>query len=82
MANYERWAAWQLAYNLTLDVYRVTTNFPVSERYGLTSQMRRASFSIIANIAEGSARRGSRELRRFLDVALGSLAELDCGLRL
>jgi four helix bundle protein len=50
--------------------------------YGLTSQTRRAAFSVVANISEGSAKRGRRELRRYLDITLGSLAELTCALRL
>lgn len=82
MANFERWAAWRKSYELTLQVYRVTASFPKHELYGLTSQMRRAAFSVASNIAEGAAKRGSRELRRYLDIALGSLAELACGLRL
>ena len=57
-------------------IYRETVAFPKEERYGLTSQARRAAFSAAANIAEGSARRGSREFRRFLEISLGSLAEL------
>jgi four helix bundle protein len=82
VATYERWAAWRKSYELTLAVYRVTASFPKYELYGLTSQTRRAAFSISANIAEGAAKRGPRELRRYLDIALGSLSELSCGLRL
>ncbi len=63
-------------------IYRATRGFPNEERYGLTSQARRASFSIAANIAEGSAKRGPREFRRHLDIALGSLAEIAYILRL
>jgi four helix bundle protein len=50
--------------------------------YGLTSQVRRAGYSASANIAEGAAKRGPREFRRFLDISVGSLAELSVGLRL
>jgi len=63
-------------------VYRATNAFPSEERYGLKSQARRAAFSAAANIVEGSAKRGSREYRRFLDIAIGSLAELSYTLRL
>jgi len=79
---YERFQAWKLSYQLTLEVYRVTATFPKHELYGLTSQSRRAAFSVVANIAEGSAKRGSREFRRYLDIALGSLSELSVALRL
>lgn len=82
MAPYERLDAWKLAYMLALEVYRVTRDFPKHEMYGLTSQIRRAAFSVVFNIAEGSAKRGPREFRRYLDIALGSLAELTCALRL
>ena len=54
----------------------LTSAFPTEERYGLTSQMRRAAFSAAVNIAEGAAKRGSAEFRRFLDISLGSLSEL------
>jgi four helix bundle protein len=76
MMPYQRLKAWQSCHQLALATYRVTQTFPKSELYGMTSQMRRAAFSAPANIAEGSAKRGPREFRRFLDTALGSLAEM------
>ena len=78
---FERLEAWQCCHELFLEVYKVTARFPKHELYGLTSQMRRAAFSAAANIAEGSAKRGPRELRRFLDIALGSLAETAYAIR-
>ena len=82
MKPYERLDAWRISHGLALAVYKATRSFPKHEQYGLTSQLRRAAISITANIAEGSAKRGKREFRRFLDIALGSLAELRCLLRL
>jgi four helix bundle protein len=76
MLPYERFEAWQRCHELVLEVYRVTKTFPQDEKFGLTSQSRRAAFSAAANIAEGSARRGPGEFRRFLDISLGSLSEL------
>ncbi len=73
---YERFKAWQACHDLTLAVYKVTGTWPRTESYGLTSQTRRAAVSAAVNIAEGSAKRGSREFRRFLDTAIGSLTEL------
>jgi len=78
---YERFAAWQRCHELVLAIYRVTQSFPKDERYGLTSQARRAAFSAAANIAEGSAKRGRREFLRYLDITLGSLSELSYALR-
>jgi four helix bundle protein len=74
--RHEKLKSWAACHELTLAVYRVTGDWPTAEKYGLTSQARRAAFSAAANIAEGSAKRGSREFRRFLDISLGSLAEL------
>lgn len=68
---------WQKAHQLTLAVYRVTAGFPPDERYGLTSQIRRASASIPANIAEGCGRQSDAEFMRFLYIAMGSASELD-----
>jgi len=80
--SYERFAAWRRSYELVLAVYDATDAFPKNELYALTSQTRRAAFSIVANIAEGSAKRGGREFARYLDIALGSLTELEVALRL
>src|SRR3954469_18321735 len=72
---YERFEAWREAHRLVLAVYRTTQLFPKHELYGLTSQAPRAAFSVAANIAEGSAKKGPREFRRYLDISVGSLAE-------
>ncbi len=82
MSPFERLEAWARCHRLVLEVYAVTTTWPVHERYGLTSQARRAAVSAAADIAEGSAKRGRREFRRYLDISLGSLAELEYLLRL
>ncbi|HEV8399818.1 MAG TPA: four helix bundle protein [Gemmatimonadales bacterium] len=80
MAPYKRLLAWQECHRLVLDVYKATQSFPKHELYGLTSQVRRAAFSAAANIVEGSSRRGRRELRRFLDIAVASLSEVEYAL--
>jgi four helix bundle protein len=74
--------AWQSAMLLVEDIYRLTSTFPKEELFGLSSQMRRAAVSVPSNIAEGSARSGTKELLYFLGVATGSLAELDTQLDL
>ena len=81
MVPYERFDAWKAAHHLALQVYKVTDAWPPHEKYGLTIQIRRAALSAPTNIAEGSAKRGSRELRRYLDIALGSLSEVSYLLR-
>jgi four helix bundle protein len=80
MMAYERLTAWRISHDFAVAVYRTTKSFPKCELYGLTSQIRRAAFSVPANIAEGSAKRGSGEFRRFLDIALGSFAEVSYAL--
>src|SRR6266576_666660 len=70
---YERFRAWHACDALVIAVYRATERFPRSELYGLTSQARRAAFSAAANIAEGSAKSGRREFRRYLDIAIGTV---------
>src|SRR3954452_25188815 len=76
MMPYEKLTAWTVAHELALEIYGVTENWPKNELYGLTAQTRRAALSIPTNIAEGVAKSGSREFRRYLDVSLGSSSEL------
>jgi four helix bundle protein len=78
MQDFRNLSVWQRARRLTKSVYEMTADFPGSEEFGLKSQMRRATVSICSNIAEGCGRRGDREFRRFLDVAMGSACELEC----
>lgn len=80
--HYKDLLIWQKGMRLTKTVYRLTKGFPAEERYGLASQMRRAAVSIPSNIAEGQARRGTREFVQFLSLASGSLAELETQLLL
>ena len=68
---------WQRGHALVLSIYRITTGFPHSERYGLTSQLRRAALSVPTNIAEGSKRLTSPEYARFLNISEASLAETE-----
>ncbi len=82
MRVFERLDAWQRCHELTLAVYLVTRNWSDSERFGLISQVRRAAVSVECNIAEGAAKRGPAEFRRYLDIALGSLSEVACLLRI
>lgn len=68
---------WQKAMDLAEQVYLLTNTFPKEELFGMTSQMRRAATSVPANIAEGWARRGTKEFLQFLNIAAGSLRELE-----
>ena len=77
MKDYRELQVWRTSHTLTLEIYRVTKSFPKDELFGLTSQMRRAASSIPANLAEGCGRDGDAELKRFLNIALGSASELD-----
>jgi len=68
---------WKMAMDLVFDVYRVTKNFPMEEKFSLTDQLRRAAVSIPSNIAEGASRNTKKEFANFLYMAQGSLSELD-----
>jgi len=72
-----RLEAWKIAMDLVEETYRITEHFPAQEKFGLTSQMRRAAVSIPSNLAEGAARDSQKEFARFLSIARGSLSELD-----
>ena len=80
--HYKDLLVWQKGMALTKLVYLLTQKFPAEERYGLTSQLRRAAVSIPSNIAEGQARRGTTEFLQFLSITQGSLAELETQLLL
>jgi four helix bundle protein len=75
MRDYTKIEAWKLADDLTVAVYGRTQSFPKEEVYGLTSQLRRASYSVPANIAEGSSRESKKDYLHFLYIARGSLSE-------
>ena len=68
---------WKKSMDLVVLVYKLTENFPDTEKFGLTNQIRRAVVSIPSNIAEGAARKNDKEFIQFLHIALGSLAEVD-----
>jgi four helix bundle protein len=74
--NWRKLKVWQESHNLVLEIYRVTSAFPKSETYGLVNQLKRASYSIPANIVEGQSRNTTKEYLQFLYNARGSLEEV------
>ncbi|MGH8612004.1 MAG: four helix bundle protein [Gammaproteobacteria bacterium] len=77
MRDHKKLRAFELADSLAVEIYRITANFPKEERYGLSTQMRRAAVSIASNIVEGCARHSEAEYLHFLVVAYGSARELE-----
>ena len=77
MQDFRNLAVWRHAHQLTLAIYQETSKFPASEKFGLTSQMRRSAASIPTNIAEGCGRGSDPDFARFLSIALGSASELE-----
>lgn len=77
MRDFREMKVWHKAHELALLTYRATESFPDSERYGMSSQLRRAATSIAANIAEGCGRTGEADFRRFLHIAMGSASEVE-----
>lgn len=75
--GFRKLIVWQRAHELTLLVYKLTEKFPKYEMFGLTSQLRRAVVSVSANIVEGYAAGGKGQFKRYLDIAQGSLAEVE-----
>ena len=82
MQDFRDLKVWGKAHAVALDIYRATETFPAAERYGLTSQMRRAAASVAANIAEGCGRGSDADFARFLHMALGSASERESFLML
>jgi four helix bundle protein len=74
--SFEKLLVWQKAKELTLEVYHITNNFPTEEKFGLTSQLRRASISVSSNIAEGSSRKTPKDQNRFYVIAYSSGIEI------
>ncbi len=76
MFRFEKFDVWRKAVDFASRIYRATSQFPSDERFGLTSQMRRAAVSISSNIAEGSSRSSDADFGRFVEIAYGSLMEV------
>lgn len=68
---------WRLSRNFCSDIYETTSSFPESEKFGITNQLRRASVSVPSNIAEGCSRKSNRDFSRFLEIAMGSMYEIE-----
>mgnify|MGYP000318371464 CR=1 FL=1 len=77
MHNYRELKIWQKSIELTQSVYQLTFDLPSNEKFGLVSQLQRASVSVASNIAEGSSRDSQKEFNYFLSLAIGSLFEID-----
>jgi len=77
MRPHQKLDLWRRAIDFVVAIYRLTERFPKEEKFGLTSQMRRAAVSVVANIAEGAARTSRREFMQFLSLSQGSASEVD-----
>jgi len=77
MQGFRELKLWKKSHELTLEIYRVSKSFPRQEQYGITNQLRRASSSVAANLAEGCVRGGDAEFARFAQIALGSASETE-----
>ena len=80
MQDFKKIVFWQRAYEFSLRIYRETQAFPAVEKYGLTTQLRRAATSIPINIAEGAGRNSNKEFANFLQISIGSASEVECEL--
>ncbi len=77
MRNFKELEIWKRSFMLVKDIYKLSSNLPADERFGLTSQIRRSAVSIPSNIAEGCSRRTNKDFARFLEISIGSSFELE-----
>jgi four helix bundle protein len=77
MQDFKKLQVWEKAHSLVLSVYRISQPFPKAEQFGMTSQLRRAAYSIAANIAEGCGKQSNLEFARYLHISLGSANETE-----
>ncbi|MCL2338471.1 MAG: four helix bundle protein [Proteobacteria bacterium] len=82
MTTIEDMDVYKLAYQLVLKIYKLTAKYPKNESFGLASQMQRAAVSVVSNLSEGAARISNGELKQFIGIARGSIAELKTQIRL
>jgi len=82
MHNFKNLEIWKKAVTLSLDIYKLTNDFPDKEKFGLTSQLNRAGVSVASNIAECAGRKGNNEFVQFCFIAIGSLCEIETQLRI
>jgi len=82
MQDFKKIKIWQRAYDFTIEVYKATLTFPQEEKFGLTSQLRRATASIPINISEGAGRDSKKDFANFVQIAIGSSSEVECELLL
>ena len=77
MRDFRNYKVWHLSLDFVEEIYRITDSFPPEERYGLSSQMRRAAVSIVSNIAEGASRSSEIDFARFIEMSVGSTFEIE-----
>lgn len=77
MRNFKKLKIWQKAFEIALNAFKITEEFPTKEKFGLSSQINRAAISIASNIAEGSSRSSIKEYIHYVEIALGSCFELE-----
>ncbi len=77
MRDFRKYTVWEQSHNLVLKLYGITKNFPSEEKFGLTSQLRRATTSIPTNISEGCAKASEKDFARYLGISFGSCQEVE-----
>lgn len=78
MQDFKKLRVWQLSRDFVSDIYKITSSFPNHELHSMTNQLRRASYSIPSNIAEGCGKESQKEFKRYLNIAQGSIKEIEC----